>query len=45
MLGGKDAVGDPNSEIPDSGADQMFSYDGRSFFFTAVKAAGHTKST
>jgi hypothetical protein len=43
MLGREDAVGDPHSEIPDPGSDQMLSDHGCSLFFTAVEAAWHTE--
>jgi len=36
MLGGEDAVSDPNAEIPDPSTDQMLSYYSRSLFFTAA---------
>jgi hypothetical protein len=41
VLGGEDAVSDPNSEIPYSSTHQMFSHNGRRLTFAAVKAAGY----
>src|SRR4029453_10913576 len=45
VLGGEDAVSDPNSEIPDSSTHQMFSHNGRPLPFPPREAAGYPKRT